>query len=275
MGAQQSGVETKNETFVWCGARICQKRAANGTTVLRSYFGQGFEEAGPPAVGYLYTRDHLGSVREVVASDGTTVASRMSYDPWGKVTETGAGAKSDFGFTGHYFDRPTGLALAWWRGYDPGLGRWVSMDPIGLAGGLNLYGYTQSDPANYVDASGQHPAVAIAIVFGAALVYIYVDTFYVPEKEAENSGFPGGVDGPQDACRHCLASCVATGHYSSAVASLLADLNEADQHDPGTEMDRHNNSFGRACGERVKGDTAKECREMCRDALGHGLQTAP
>jgi len=65
-----SGVETKNETFVWCGARICQKRAANGATVLRSYFGQGFEEAGPPAVSYLYTRDHLGSVREVVASDG-------------------------------------------------------------------------------------------------------------------------------------------------------------------------------------------------------------
>ena len=72
-----SGVETKNETFVWCGSRICQKRS--GATVVRNYFEQGFEDG---TTDYFYTRDHLGSVREVVGSDGTTVASRLWYDPW-------------------------------------------------------------------------------------------------------------------------------------------------------------------------------------------------
>ena len=73
-----SSVETKNETFIWCGSQICQKRS--GSTVVRNYFKQGFEAG---TSDYFYTRDHLGSVRDVVGSDGTTIASRLSYDPWG------------------------------------------------------------------------------------------------------------------------------------------------------------------------------------------------
>jgi YD repeat-containing protein len=91
---KENGVQTKQENFLWCGSRICQKRS--GTTVQRSYFNNGFEENG--TTDYFYTRDHLASVREVVASDGTTVGSRLSYDPWGKVTETGA-LLSDFTYT--------------------------------------------------------------------------------------------------------------------------------------------------------------------------------
>ena len=144
-----SSVETKNETFVWCGSRICQKRS--GSTVVRNYFEQGFNEG---TTDYFYTRDHLGSVRELVGSDGTTIASRLSYDPWGKLTESGSGALTDFAFAGHHFHRPTGLSLAWWRGYDPNLGRWLSKDPFGLLGGLNLYVYVSNDPMNLVDPSG-------------------------------------------------------------------------------------------------------------------------
>lgn len=149
-----SSVETKNETFVWCGSgrtpRICQKRS--GSTVLRNYFKEGFEEG---TSDYFYTKDHLGSVREVVGSGGTTIASRRLYDPWGKSTETGSGAMADFGFTGHYFDRPTGESLTWYRGYDPNLGRWLSQDPIGLEGGENLYGYVNNDPINQTDPTGE------------------------------------------------------------------------------------------------------------------------
>lgn len=144
-----SSVETKNETFLWCGPRICQKRNSGG--VVRNYFKEGFEEG---TSDYFYTRDHLRSVREVVASDGSTVASRRTYDPWGKGTETASGALTDFGFTGHYFDRPTGLGLPQYRGYDPNLGRWLSRDPAGLDGGLNLYGYVENDPINGIDPSG-------------------------------------------------------------------------------------------------------------------------
>ena len=146
---KENSVQTKQETFIWCGSRICQTRS--GSTVVRSYFAQGFEQGSDD---YFYTRDHLGSIREVLASDGTTVASRVSYDPWGKPTETGAGALTDFGFTSHYLDRPSGLNLPMYRGYSPSLGRWLSRDPIGLRGGFNLYGYVHNDPANRNDPSG-------------------------------------------------------------------------------------------------------------------------
>lgn len=123
-----------------------------------------FEESG--ANDYFYTRDHLGSVREVVGSDGTTLASRLSYDPWGKVTESGS-VPSDFGFTGHHFDRPTGLDLTQYRAFDPQLGRWLSKDPLGLRGGLNLYGYVGNDPINYVDPDGR-------LGHGVVCAYVYV-----------------------------------------------------------------------------------------------------
>ncbi len=145
----ENSSETKNETFVWCGKRICQKRS--GSTVLRNYFDQGFEEG---TTDYFYTRDHLGSVREVAASDGSTVASRLFYDPWGKITETGAGALTDFAFTGQYLDRPTGFGLTLYRGYDSNVGRWLSRDPSGLKGGPNLYEYVDNEPINGIDPLG-------------------------------------------------------------------------------------------------------------------------
>lgn len=46
--------------------------------------------------------------------------------------------------------------MAWYRGYDPNLARWLSKDPIGLEGGLILYGYVNNDPINAFDPSGRN-----------------------------------------------------------------------------------------------------------------------
>src|SRR5262249_44554328 len=43
------------------------------------------------------------------------------------------------------------------RYYDPGSGRFMQEDPIGLAGGLNLYGFAGGDPVNYSDPFGLWP----------------------------------------------------------------------------------------------------------------------
>jgi RHS repeat-associated protein len=61
---------------------------------------------------------------------------------------------SDFGFTGDYYHAATGLSLTLYRAYDPNLGRWLSRDPLGEAGGLNLYGYVGNDPINLLDPFG-------------------------------------------------------------------------------------------------------------------------
>ena len=44
--------------------------------------------------------------------------------------------------------------ISWHRFYDPDTGRYISADPIGLAGGMNLYNYVQGNPVNLIDPKG-------------------------------------------------------------------------------------------------------------------------
>ena len=55
---------------------------------------------------------------------------------------------------GQYFDAETGLHYNYFRDYDPKTGRYIEPDPIGLNGGMNLYGYILANPLNAIDPYG-------------------------------------------------------------------------------------------------------------------------
>ncbi|MFY0571296.1 RHS repeat-associated core domain-containing protein [Archangium lansingense] len=157
----ENGAVTQSHTFVWCGPRSCQKR--NGATVERSYYQYGYTDG---AGAHFYTQDHLGSIWDVVAGNGTTVEARLRYSPWGQVTEESGAGVTDFAYTGHYLDRPSGLSLAQYRAYDSRKGRWLSRDPLfdrDRSGHLsawysgqatNLYAYVGNRPLELVDPDG-------------------------------------------------------------------------------------------------------------------------
>jgi RHS repeat-associated protein len=76
------------------------------------------------------------------------------YGERGNNEVTSLPMNSDMGFTGHYQHVPSGLVLSPYRAYDPKTARWLSRDPIGEAGGINLYGYVLNNPVNLWDPLG-------------------------------------------------------------------------------------------------------------------------
>jgi RHS repeat-associated protein len=60
-------------------------------------------------------------------------------------------------FQGKLFDPETGLYYNNARYYDPVAGRFISEDPVGVAGGVNQYVYAGNDPINGSDVSGTDP----------------------------------------------------------------------------------------------------------------------
>ncbi len=69
-----------------------------------------------------------------------------------------------FGFTGRELDSETGNYYYNSRYYDPLVGRFISEDAIGFAGGdANLYRYVGNSPTNYTDPSGEQVPVAVPL----------------------------------------------------------------------------------------------------------------
>ena len=149
---EYAGVDlVEDRRFIWAGAEIKEERDQNNNVVKR-FYGSGVQVVQGPLGGvYLYTRDHLGSVRGVLDGAGNQVAA-YDYDVWGNRTQTAGTFVADFGYAGYFEHAPSGLKLTWFRGYSPLLGRWISRDPLGeVKGGMNLYGYVGNLPTSLID----------------------------------------------------------------------------------------------------------------------------
>ena len=145
------------------------------------------------AITYLHT-DHLGTPRIGSDSSGGEVWSWDS-DAFGNGTPTG-GATVNLRFAGQYFDAETDLHYNWNRYYDPETGRYISSDPIGLAGGLNTYGYVGANPVAYVDPEGLvHWRVTIdyvSTVGGVIVMQVYAESECVGDNNTNVfAGFIG------------------------------------------------------------------------------------
>jgi RHS repeat-associated protein len=99
-----------------------------------------------------FVSDGLGSTR--LLSDGNgAVTTAYSYSPFGAVARTGSG-DTPFQFTGRENDGASGLYYYRARYYNPVLNRFISEDPIGLSGGINVYAYVEGSPVDSTDPEG-------------------------------------------------------------------------------------------------------------------------
>jgi len=105
-----------------------------------------------------YHCDQIGTPQELTDWSGE-LAWSAHYRAWGEaqeiLSETAkrVGIRNPLRFAGQYFDAETGLHYNRHRYYDPQSGRFVSKDPIGLAGGINVYQYALN-PVEWVDPFG-------------------------------------------------------------------------------------------------------------------------
>nr|WP_320133180.1 LamG-like jellyroll fold domain-containing protein [uncultured Holophaga sp.] len=152
--------ETSNKKYLWDGVEIAEERDTTGAIVTKRFYSQGFVDSDGTLL--YYTRDHLGSIREL--TDGSqTIRARYDYDPYGRMTKIQGDRDSVFTYTGHFWHGQSGLNLAMFRAYDPNLGRWISRDPIEDIKGLslrylidilNLYTYVAGRVVNLTDRTG-------------------------------------------------------------------------------------------------------------------------
>ena len=103
-----------------------------------------------------YQLDHLGTPIAAHNAKGEAVWT-VEYEAWGRIrNETvldGLKANIPFRFQGQYYDEESGLHYNRFRYYDPEIGRFVSQDPIGLRGGMNLFEYAPN-PVGWTDPFG-------------------------------------------------------------------------------------------------------------------------
>jgi RHS repeat-associated protein len=133
---------------------------------------------------YYYGNDRLGTP-QILTDSTNTVVWEAVYDPFGEAdVNPNSSVVNDFRFPGQYYDEETGLHYNYHRYYDPQTGRYLTPDPIGLAGGdMALYSYSLDNPINLSDSDGKQWQLYLQRVLIAICEKLMWDEFKNEEEK--------------------------------------------------------------------------------------------
>lgn len=157
-----SNVNLNTDYLVDGSGNVIHQSSSNGD-VLSILTGLGIDDhlavaENNGALAYIL-RDSLNST--VATTDNTgALQQTLSYEPYGQTTSVTTSFPIQY--TGRL---PVSDGLYYYRArfYDPVAGRFLSEDPIGLAGGINLYAYVGGNPINFNDPLGLCPWCAVGL----------------------------------------------------------------------------------------------------------------
>ena len=151
---QRSSSVNGTTRFLYDGADVVRDLDASNATLSEYLNGLGVDHKLRQTVAAsasYFIADHLGSTRALADSTGS-ITSSIAYDSFGNVSA--GSVPTRYTYTGREFDPDTGQMFYRAREYNPYAGRFMSEDPIGLRGGINLYAYVGNNPVRFLDPSG-------------------------------------------------------------------------------------------------------------------------
>lgn len=148
-------VDSKTTQYLYDGYDIIQE--IEGGTVSENYIrilniDEPLMRVRSDGTVRYYQTDALGSIIGLTTEDGQ-LSTVYSYDPFGNVSTSGETSDNPFQYTARENDG-TGLYYYRERYYSPEQQRFISEDPIRLAGGINYFAYVGNKPINRSDPSG-------------------------------------------------------------------------------------------------------------------------
>jgi RHS repeat-associated protein len=212
------------QRYVYDGFDLVATLNAANATLATTTFGSEIDDplvtVGAAGARFYHT-DHQGSVA-ALSSEGA-VTTRFSYGPYGATTITGESPAASFAYTGRERDTDD-LYYFRSRYYKPSTKRFVSEDGIGLAGGMNPYGYVDGDPINSTDPTGECPfCVAAAVQYARCVATCSAIS-------AAANALTGGCATAGDVLGDCALDCLNPlnwGGKGAAKASARASARSA------------------------------------------------
>ncbi|RII28372.1 MAG: hypothetical protein CXR31_00300 [Geobacter sp.] len=155
-----AGTSTSTYSYLYDNDAIAMEMLTDDSGTSKTFYTHGLNIDEPLALErsglyYYYHADGLGSIAAISDQSANVVQSYL-YSSFGNVTAS-TDFRNSFAYTGREWDKETGLYYYRARYYDPMEGRFISKDPAGHNGGINLYGYVGQNPINYGDPSGLKP----------------------------------------------------------------------------------------------------------------------
>ena len=156
--AEMNG-EVEQKRFLWQGLRMLREETP-GHSILYLYEPGSYaplarvdQAEGEGQKVYYFHTDQIGTPLELTNSDGAVVW-QATYRSWGMLEQLDISeVEQNLRFQGQYFDVESELHYNTFRYYASDIGRFVTQDPLGLGGGVNLYQYAPNATA-WIDPWG-------------------------------------------------------------------------------------------------------------------------
>ncbi|HLK98603.1 MAG TPA: RHS repeat-associated core domain-containing protein, partial [Hymenobacter sp.] len=160
---QYTGTGVPIQQYVWMDDQPVGVVAANGTL-------------------HYVEPDHLGTPRSII--DATRQQAIWTWDlkseafgntaPDTDPDADGTPFIYDLRFPGQRYDAASGLNYNYFRDYEPGTGRYIESDPIGLRGGTSTYSYVAGRPLVLIDPSGLKARVCCRQIPGLPAQHCFI-----------------------------------------------------------------------------------------------------